>query len=139
MKKQSVFTLFLLCILLVPFSTSAEANYTEDFGGAYLVFANKMGGEVTVKTLQKACVLEVAGCAKGSQIFSFRLNVYRNGKRTTFQGKNSNELSAEMRESLAKLKPGDSFEFKQIKAYLPNGRDKVDVFAKRFKLVQRIS
>ena len=117
MKKQSVFTFFLLCTFLVPFSTAAEASFTEDLGGAYLV----------------------AGCAKGSQIFSFRLNVYRNGKRTTFQGENSNELSLEMRESLAKLKPGDSFEFKQIKAYLPNGRDKVDVFAKRFKLVQRIS
>ena len=139
MKKQSVFTFFLLCTFLVPFSTTAEASLTEGLGGAYLVFANKMGGEVTTKTLQTACVLEVAGCAKGSQIFSFRLNVYQNGKRTSFQGENSNELSLEMRESLAKLKPGDSFEFKHIKAYLPNGRDQVDVFAKRFKLVERIS
>ncbi|NRB51505.1 MAG: hypothetical protein HRU41_27785 [Saprospiraceae bacterium] len=139
MKKQSVFTSLLFCILLVPFSSATEANLAKDFGGAYLVFANKMGGELTVKTLQSACVLEVAGCAKGSQIFSFRLNVYQNGKRTMFQVNNSNELSSEMRESLAKLKPGDSFEFKQIKAYLPNGRDKVDVFAKRFKLVERMS
>lgn len=139
MQKQSVCIFFLLCTFLVSFSTSANTNFVGDFGGAYLVFGDKMGGEITVKTLQSACELEVAGCAKGSRIFSFRLNVYGAGKRTTFQVNNSNELNAEMKEILAKLKPGDSFEFKQIKAYLPNGRDQVDVFAKRFKLVERIS
>lgn len=40
-----------------------------------------------------------------------------------------------MRDLLQSLSEGDRFEFKQIKAYLPNGKDKVDVFAKPFKVV----
>ncbi|MBX2875400.1 MAG: hypothetical protein KTR30_25010 [Saprospiraceae bacterium] len=126
---------FLLCLLVAPLATSADAGMPSDIGGAYLVFGNKMGGEITLKTLQSCCELEVAGCAKGSQVFSFRLVVFQDGKRSTYQVEDSNELSPAMSASLANLKVGDSFEFKQIKAYLPNGRDQIDVFAKRFKLI----
>lgn len=135
MKRLFAIRFFQLCLILAPFVTSANPGLSSDIGGAYLVFGNKMGGKITAKVLQSACELDVAGCAKGSQIFSFRLVVFRNGKRSTYQVEDSNELSAEMRASLANLKAGDTFEFKQIKAYLPNGRDQIDVFAKRFKLI----
>ncbi len=135
MKNLLAINFFLLCLLGAPFTTAANIGLSTDIGGAYLVFGKKMGGKITAKALQSSCELGVAGCAKGSQIFSFQLVVFQNGKRYTYQVEGSNELSPEMRASLANLKVGDTFEFKRIKAYLPNGRDQIDVFAKRFKLI----
>lgn len=129
----------LFSFLLLLFSTSLTLSANEpvraEYGGAYLVFAKKMGGEITTKALSGACELGVAGCAKGSRIFSYKLVVVKNGKRTSYPVQSSNELTQEMQASLASLQPGDSFEFKQIKAYLPNGQGQVDVFAKRFEVV----
>jgi len=135
MKQFRSFTFLLLSCLLLPLFSSAHGASSTTVGGAYLVFAQKMGGKVTPEALQSACELGVAGCAKGSRVFSFKLTIIHRGKRTTYEVSSSNELSEEMKSSLARLKAGDSFQFKQIKAYLPNGRDKVDVFAKRFEVV----
>lgn len=135
MKQFRSFTFLLLSCLLLPSFSSANEPANTTVGGAYLVFAQKMGGKVTPKALKSACELGVAGCAKGSRVFSFKLTITHEGKRTTYEVNSSNELSAEMKSSLARLRAGDSFQFKQIKAYLPNGRDKVDVFAKRFEVV----
>lgn len=103
-------------------------------GGAYLVFADKMGGEISPQKILTQCELAVAGCAKGSKIFTFTLQVTKSGKRTTMKT-DSNELTTAMRNLLQSLSAGDRFEFKYIKAYLPNGKDKVDVFAKPFRVV----
>lgn len=131
---SSVFCFFLL-LCSYSSSTANSEPTTMDYGGAYLVFAKKMGGEISTKALSSACELGVAGCAKGSRIFSFKLVVIKAGKRTSFPIHSSNTLTKAMQASLGSLKAGDTFEFKQIKAYLPNGRDQVDVFAKRFEVI----
>lgn len=103
-------------------------------GGAYLVFAGKFGGEVTQKDIAGQTMLGVEGCAKGSRIFRFTLEINKSGKTSTFTG-NSNMLSNEMATKLRSLSTGDSFEFKKMKAYLPNGKDMVDVHGKKFVVV----
>jgi len=133
MKKLSVFLLFMFIVLGSQPIVHASPVSTP-IGGAYLVFADKMGGEISPKMIRTQCELAVAGCAKGSKIFTFTLQVTKSGKRTTMKT-NSNELTAAMRDLLQNLSAGDRFEFKHIKAYLPNGKDKVDVFAKPFRVV----
>lgn len=133
MKKLSAFLLFAFLVLgYQPFVNASPVS--SSIGGAYLVFADKMGGEISPKTIRTQCELAVAGCAKGSKIFTFTLVITKSGKRTTMKT-NSNELTAAMRDLLQSLSTGDSFEFKRIEAYLPNGKDKVDVFAKPFRVV----
>jgi hypothetical protein len=103
-------------------------------GGAYLVFAGKNGGDITKRELRGQTELGVEGCAKGSRVFSFSLEVNRDGKTQKMQAK-SNVLSQDMITALASLDTGDSFEFKSMKAYLPNGKDVVDVHGRKFVVV----
>lgn len=115
---------------------ASDHRLTEDLlpGGAYLVFAEKFGGTVTKDQIADVQKLEVRGCAAGSKIFTFTLEVNRAGQITTFSAK-SNILSEAMQAGLKKLRPGDSFEFKKTKAYLPNGKDVVDVHSRKFEVV----
>jgi hypothetical protein len=103
-------------------------------GGAYVVFAGKYGGEITKKDLEGQTTLGVDGCARGSRIFQFTLHVRKNGKTATYSAK-SNSLTREMISALSSLSDGDEFEFKNMKAYLPNGKDVVEVHGKAFKMV----
>lgn len=103
-------------------------------GGAYLLFAEKFGGEVTITQIKSQRELKVDGCAKGSRIFSFVIEITHKGETTTFSSK-SNVLTKEIIASLANLKPGDHFEFKNTKAYLPNGKDVVEVHSRKFLVV----
>jgi hypothetical protein len=103
-------------------------------GGAYLVFANKMGGEITQKEIAGQNKLGVDGCARGSRIFQYTLNVTKRGRTSSYRAK-SNILSKEMLTQLNSLSAGDEFEFKKIQAYLPNGKDVVDVHARKFTIV----
>lgn len=105
-----------------------------DYGGAYVVFAGKFGGDITQKEIESHSEVKVEGCAKGSRIFQFTLCVTKNGKTSTLTNK-SNILTDEMATQLKSLSKGDSFEFQQTKAYLPNSKDVVDVHGKKFVVV----
>ena len=142
--KNSMFKLWLLALtvwLSGAFAQNLQAHVSVEpavetmeeamFGGAYLQFASKMGGEITKKDVSTHSVLGVEGCARGSRIYQFTLYITRDGKTRTFQAK-SNRLSGEMMTELRKLSVGDEFEFKKVKAYLPNGKDSVDVWGKKF-------
>ena len=115
-------------------SMDAKAAFDADiFGGAYLLFAGKFGGELTKKDIANTRTLSVEGCAKGSVIFEFDLKITKNGKTTTYSGK-SDELTAEMHAQLKQLSVGDEFTFKNTKARLPK-EGTVDVHAKVFTIV----
>lgn len=110
--------------------TAVEAAY----GGAYLLFAGKFGGEITRKEIGSNSEVKVEGCARGSRIFQFTLHVTKSGKTKTLTGK-SDLLTDEMIEQLKSLSKGDSFEFQNTKAWLPNNKDVVDVHGKKFIVV----
>jgi hypothetical protein len=106
----------------------------ESFGGAYLVFAGKFGGELTKKDIANTKALGVEGCAKGSVIYQFDLKITKNGKTTTYHGK-SDQLTEVMHAQLKQLSKGDEFTFKNTKAHLPKKAGAVDVWAKKFIIV----
>lgn len=84
MKKLSVFLVFIFLVLgSRPFLHATPIP--APVGGAYLVFADKMGGEISPEKIRTQCELAVAGCAKGSKIFSFTLLVIKSGKRTSLK------------------------------------------------------
>ncbi|HMR44563.1 MAG TPA: hypothetical protein PKC40_12050 [Saprospiraceae bacterium] len=124
--------------LLVSFSVPATIPIADTdkagYGGAYLVFAGKFGGDITRKEIESNTEVKVEGCAKGSRIFQFTLSITKNGRTTTLTNK-SNLLTDEMNAQLKSLSKGDSFEFQQTKAYLPNGKDVVDVHGRKFVVV----
>ncbi len=145
--KNKVKHLLYLTLMLLPasflasFSVPATTPATNpgavmevDYGGAYVVFAGKFGGDITRKEIESHSEVKAEGCAKGSRIFQFTLSVTKNGKTRTLTNK-SNLLTDEMATQLKSLSKGDSFEFKQTKAYLPNSKDVVDVHGKRFVVV----
>ena len=119
---------------VLPQLESAEEVSNLPLGGAYLVFGGKLGGEIDKKTLAKQTELGVSGCAAGSKIFQFTLYVTQNGKTKSYKASDC-LLSDEICNVLRGLSKGDSFQFKKIKARLPNGDGIVDVFAKKFTVV----
>ena len=127
-------TFLALCLPLIANANNYTANTIPNLGGAYLVFAGKMGGEISKKDLVKQTELEVSGCAAGSKIFEYTLYITKNGKTQSFQA-NDCLLSNEVCTLLKSLAAGDTFEFKKIKARLPKGDGIVDVRAKKFRVV----
>ena len=119
-----------------PSNTSNVLPLIEDspVGGAYLVFAGQRGGEVSVNDFKGQQELQVDGCAKGSKIFKYSLHITSNGK-TTVMKANSNKLTDDMIGKLAGLSKGDEFVFKNMQAYLPNGKDVVDVHGWKYVIV----
>ncbi len=103
-------------------------------GGAYLTLAGKYGGNISKKELQGPCNLAVSGCAQGSRIFQFTMVVTQKGKKITYETQ-SGSLNKDMIAKLQSLSAGDEFEFKGTKAYLPNGKDVVDVRSEKFVVV----
>jgi len=141
--KNKIKHLLYLTLMLLPASflvsfsvlaTIPETAIETDYGGAYLVFAGKFGGDITRKEIESNTEVKVEGCAKGSRIFQFTLSVTKNGKTTTLTNK-SNLLTDEMATQLKSLTKGDSFEFQQTKAYLANSKDVVDVHGRKFVVV----
>jgi len=113
-------------------SVSKEGISTAtSFGGAYLYFAGKYGGEIKKKDLAGQKELKVEGCAKGSRIISYTLEVNKRGTKSSLSGR-SNVLSDEMVSKLQSLEAGDTFEFREMKATMPNGKDIVDVHGQKF-------
>ena len=144
MKTQ--FGILLMLVLVISISTSAvRASVKTDvitgitaespIGGAFLVFAGKNGGNIKMSELRGKTELGVEGCAKGSEIFSFVLEINSGGKTRTYKA-SSNVLSNEMVTALLGLHAGDSFEFKSIKANLPNDKEVVDVHGYRYVIVK---
>lgn len=131
-----------LLLLSIPFVQGSVMCYEPQeskeskmiFGGAYLMFAGKFGGEITKKEIEEQTAVSVDGCATGSRIFKFTLNVTKGGKMTSLEG-GSSVLTKEMLSILRSLSKGDEFEFRKSKAYLPNGKDVVDVQGKKFVIV----
>ncbi|MCB0628582.1 MAG: hypothetical protein R2824_25710 [Saprospiraceae bacterium] len=115
---------------------AAEKISVDDlsFGGAYLVFGKKYGGEITKKQFAGQRQLGVDGCAAGSRIFTYQLQITHAGK-TAYYSAESNMLSEDMVAKLKSLVQGDTFQFKKIQAYLPNGKDVVDVHSREFVVV----
>lgn len=140
--KSNIQNLFYAVVLILfsgglfSFSSVSEVqpNKSEDFGGAYLTFAEKFGGDVTPHDLQRTSEIGVAGCAKGSKIFQFDLKITKNGKTVSFKG-TSPKLTSDMLTALRSLSKGDEFIFKKVRAYLPDGKSEVDVWGKKFMVV----
>ena len=135
----SAFLMLLLCTVessKAHFTAYPETLFNKEtvFGGAYLQFANKMGGEVSKADIVSQRELGVAGCAAGSRIFQFTLHITKDGKRSSFTNK-SHIFSKEIIQGLSTLSAGDSFEFKGIKAYLPKNQGVVDVHSNKFIVV----
>ena len=104
------------------------------YGGVYLVFAGKYGGEITKQEMDSQTELKVEGCHKGAWISGFTLLITKNGQTSTLMG-NSYVLTADMRSKLKSLAKGDQFEFRNAKAHLPNSKDVVDVRGSKFVVV----
>lgn len=146
MKNKAKHFLYLLLILLpASFLAGAsapaaspianpEAGTGMVYGGAFVVFAGKFGGEITRKEIESHSDVQVEGCAKGSRIFQFTLCITKKGNTSTLTNK-SNKLTDKMIAQLKGLSKGDSFEFKQTKAYLPNSKNAVDVHGRKFIVV----
>ena len=115
-------------------SSTKESVSAAPVGGAFLSFAGKNGGEITKKEVGSQSELMVEGCAKGSKILKYTLEITKGGHTTSLHAE-SNKLSAEIQSKLKSLSAGDSFEFTQIKALLPNGKDVVDVHGQKFIVV----
>ena len=104
------------------------------FGGAHVFFAGKYGGEISKSELVNQREVAVEGCAKGSKIFKFSLDITKGGTKTTMHS-SSNILTKEMLDKLGSLSKGDSFEFTGVKAYAVNGKEVIDVFGQKYIVV----
>ncbi len=134
--------LFLFSLLLLTCSFTHESFTVQPLattdalnpGGAYAMFAGKFGGKITREEIASHQQLTVDGCAKGSRIFTFTLKVRSGGKSVFFQT-DSPKLTRAMHAKLKTLSTGDTFEFSRMKAYLPNGKDMVDVQGRKFTVI----
>ena len=145
--KNNVKHLFFLAATLLlassfvnqPVRTGAPLNGPEtkaclSYGGVFVVFAGKYGGEITKQEMEGQTELQVKGCHEDVRIFDFTLSITKSGKTTTLTT-TSKVLTADMRAQLKSLTKGDAFEFRNTRAYLSNGKDVVDVRGSRFLVV----
>ena len=127
----SAFVIVGMCSFVAAPNPEATAELP---GGAFLTIAGKFGGDIAKKEVLKTKELAVDGCAVGSKIFTYTIDINKGGTISTFK-EESNTFSKEIIMKMKELNTGDSFEFKKIKAYLPNGKDQVDVHSKKFVVV----
>lgn len=106
---------------------------TNSIGGAYLTIAGKFGGDISNIELKGHYKLGVEGCAKGSLITTYTIEIKSNGKTVAIE-ENSNVLRSKTLILLNSLKKGDSFSFKNVKAKLPTGNS-IDVSCRTFTIV----
>ncbi len=104
------------------------------YGGAFVLFAGKFGGEITKKEIENQTEIVVDGCARGARIFEMTLSITKSGQTTTLTA-TSSLLTAQMRTQLKNLNKGDAFEFQRTKAYLSGGNEVVNVQSEKFKVV----
>lgn len=134
MKNKGIYLLNLAVLLLLCSFTPVNK---EGAGGAHLLFANRYGGEITKAEIAGHKSLKVEGCARGSRIFEYTLTITKKGKTIVFSNQ-SNTLTDEMLSQLNGLSRGDEFQFSKTKAYLPNGKDVVDVHSSKFVVVDKV-
>lgn len=133
---KNLLKLMLIPMFMVAAITQSNADITcnsDVLGGAYVTLADKFGGEITTKELKTVKELGIAGCAKGSKVYAFILEIKSKGNTKRFTG-DSNSLSKEILYNLGTLTKGDSFIFTKIKANLPTG-GKIDALGRTFTVV----
>ncbi len=137
MKTKYLLVPLLLCLLAkinaTPLAVMSECGAMYGMGGAYLTFAGKFGGELQPHEIRRVTQVSIAGCAAGSTIKGYLLQVHCQGQVSTFES-DSGTLSPEALKYLALLEPGDSFDFEDVTAQLPSG-DIVQVLARRFVVI----
>lgn len=141
---MQIFTLVALLLIACSFAPASapsggaikntDAAIEVPVGGAHLIFAGKFGGEISKKEMSGQTELKVDGCARGSRIFEYTIHITKGGKTNKLSNR-SNVLTSEMLAALNSLSKGDAFEFRNTKAYLPNGKDVVDVHTNKFVVV----
>lgn len=118
---------------MIVMAVFVNAHAYIEFGGAYLTYAGKFGGELTSQELKENSTLGIEGCAKGSKILKYTLEVTTHGK-TQLVRSESDALSKDALKLLRSLEKGDAFIFKNMKAKLPTGGT-VDVMGRKFVVV----
>ena len=127
-KTCKFFSLVSFIILMSAFTPVSE------LGGAYLTFNDKFGGEIPQQELTTCQEVKIVGCAAGSKILQINLHIHTNGKTITHKS-DSGKLTPEMLKDLQTLSKGDSFEFKKVKARMPNKLWTIDVATRKFMVV----
>ncbi len=115
-------------------TTAGDTDFIVSYGGAYVMFAGKYGGEIPRSEIAGQTEIKVEGCVTGARIFDFTLAITKGGKTRMLRAK-SNVLTADMQTQLKSLNKGDVFEFQHTKAYLANGRDVVDARGSKFIVI----
>jgi hypothetical protein len=127
-------TIIMLLFLAAPaLDSNAGITNTDALGGAYALFAEKFGGELTLKEIRATKELGIAGCAAGSTFTKFTLVLYKKGKASRFNATDGT-LTKAMIKGLSNLNKGDTFELVNMRAKLPEGR-KIDVMSKVYTVV----
>lgn len=134
MKNLLKLMLILVFMMVIISKSTADVPCNLDGpGGAYVTLADKFGGEISTKELKTVRELGIAGCAKGSKVYAFILEIKSKGKMKRYTG-DSNSLSKEILYNLGILTKGDTFIFIEIKANLPTG-GKIDALGRTFTVV----
>ena len=124
----------MLLFLAAPaLDSNARISNTDEFGGAYALFAEKFGGELTLKQIRATKELGIAGCAAGSAFTKFTLVVYKKGKSSRYNATDG-KLTKAMIKGLDGLNKGDTFELVNMRAKTPQG-GKIDVMGKVYTVV----
>ena len=124
---------FIGLVIVMSVFVNAYSFIAADLGGAYLMYAGKFGGELTRQELKEHSTLAIEGCAKGSKILKYTLEIKKNGKTQVVQSQ-SDQLSDQTLNLLRSLEKGDEFIFTNMKARLPEGST-VDVLGRKFVVV----
>lgn len=145
MKKYLIVLGLFSSLFLVAFTTKTSNELEQmnptvlaenlKLGGAYLTFDGKFGGTVNKECIKKTTKLGVDGCASGSLIKEFTLVIKKQKKKSQFFKGKSHLLTDKMKVALQSLNVGDSFDFRNVTAQLPNRGGKIDVTSRRFTVI----
>lgn len=127
------------CLIITTSLTAMSNEYclrANDVGQIYLTFAGKHGGNLTKKELNEHSSIFVVGCSREAEIYTYELEITKNKKRMVYKS-DSGKLNKSILDQLRSLNAGDEFTFKDIKAYLPNGKS-VEVWGKKFTVVSEV-
>jgi hypothetical protein len=136
MKRSKFMTTVLAALMFIAtagIQSNAATKTTDVLGGAYALFAEKFGGELTLKEIRATKELGIAGCAAGSTFTKFTLVLYKKGKSSRYNATDG-KLTKNMIKELSGLNKGDTFELVNMRAKTPEG-GKVDVMGKVYTVV----
>ena len=107
-----------------------------DFGGAWVLFAGKYGGEISKQEIAAQTGITVGGCSKDARVSTFTVSITKNGKTKSYTTDSGN-LTAEMSTQLRSLNKGDVFEFNHTKAWINDGANHVNVRDAKFTVIDK--